>query len=114
MVAGTKIDDSFPKGQFYTDGYADPLRLDVNGEVGDLFVYVKSDITMKQLKSFKFEFDIKCICFETNSGRSKWALSMFTNQCFNQKISFSKILAKQLIITIKTMTNSCTLGILIQ
>ena len=74
MVAETKIDDSFPKGQFYIEGYADPLRLDRNCEGGRLLVYVKSDITMKHLKSFKFELDIECICFEINLRGNKWVL----------------------------------------
>ena len=64
MVAETKIDDTFPKEQFHIEGNADPLRLDRNCEGGGLLVYVKNDITMRQLKSFKFEIDIECICFE--------------------------------------------------
>ena len=74
MVAGTKIDDSFTKRQFYIEGYAYPLRLDRNFEGGGLLVYVKSDITMEQLKSFKFDLDIECICFEINLRGNKWAL----------------------------------------
>ena len=74
IVAETKIDDSFPKEQFYIEGYADPLRLDRNGEGGGLLVYVKSDITMRQLKSVKFEIDMECICFEINLRGKKWAL----------------------------------------
>ena len=66
MVGETKIDDSFPKEQFHIEGYADPLRLDRDGEGGGLLVYVKSDITMRQLQSFKFEIDVECICFEIN------------------------------------------------
>ena len=58
MVGETKIDDSFPKEQFHIEGYADPLRLDRDGEGGGLLVYVKSDITMRQLQSFKFEIDM--------------------------------------------------------
>ena len=74
MVAETKTDDSFPKEQFHIEGYADPLRLDRNGEGGGLLVHVKSDITMRQLKSFKFEIDMECICFEINLRGKKWVL----------------------------------------
>ena len=74
MVAETKIDDSFPQGQFYMEGYADPLRLDRNCEGGGLLVYVKSDITMKQLNSFKFELDMEFVCFEINLRGNKLAL----------------------------------------
>ena len=74
MVAETKIGDSFPKEQFHFEGYADPLRLDRNCEGGGLLVYVKSDITTRQLKYFKFEIDMECICFEINLRGKKWAL----------------------------------------
>ena len=57
MVTETKINDSFPKEQFHFEGYADPLRLDRNCDGGGLLVYVKSDITTRQLKSSKFEID---------------------------------------------------------
>ena len=71
MVAETKINDSFPKEQFHVEGYADPLRHD---EGGGLLVYVKSDITMRQLQSFKFEIDMECICFQINVRGEKWVL----------------------------------------
>ena len=64
MVAETKIDHSFPKGQFFIQGYSEPFRLDRNSNGGGLLVYVKEDIPSKQLKSFKFEDDIECIGFE--------------------------------------------------
>ena len=114
MVGETKIDDSFPKEQFHIEGYADPLRLDRDGEGGGLLVYVKSDITMRQLQSFKFEIDMECICFEINLRGKNGSFSVFTDHHPNHKITFSKILAKQLIITVKNMTMFCCLVILIQ
>ena len=74
IVVETNIDDSFPKEQFYIERYADPLWLDRDGEGGGLLVYMKSDITMRQLKSFKFELDMECNCFEINLRGKKWAL----------------------------------------
>ncbi len=44
MVAETKIDFSFPRGQFLIDRFAAPFRLDRNKDGGGLLVYVKSDI----------------------------------------------------------------------
>ena len=37
-------------------------------------MYVKSDITMRQLKSFKFEIDTEYICFEIRLRGKKWVL----------------------------------------
>ena len=58
MVAETKLDASFPKEQFFIEGYSDPLRLDRNDCGGGLLAYVRSDISSNQLKSFKFDDDI--------------------------------------------------------
>ena len=38
MVAETKNDDSFPTKLFQSEGYADPLQLDRNGEGGGLLM----------------------------------------------------------------------------
>ena len=73
MVAETKIDNSFPKGQFFIQGYSEPFRLDRNSNGGGLLVYVKENIPSKQLKSFEFEDDIECIGFEINLRKKKWA-----------------------------------------
>ena len=114
MVAEAKTDDSFPKEQFYIEGYADPLRRSRNGEGGGLLVYVKNNIIMRQLKSFKFEFNMECICFEINLRGKNGLFSVFTDHLPNHKITFSKLLAKQLIITVKIMITSYYLVILIR
>ena len=74
MVAETKIDVSFPKEQFFIEGYSNPLRLDRNASGGGLLVYVRSDIPSSELKSFKFDGDVECICFEINLRGKRWAL----------------------------------------
>ena len=74
MVAETKIDDSFPKEQFFMEGYSYPLRLDRDGNGGGLLVYVRSDIPSTELKSFKFDSDVECVCFEINLRGKKWAI----------------------------------------
>jgi len=66
MVAETKINDSFPKEQLFMEGYSYPLRLDRDGNGGGLLVYVRSDIPSTELKSFKFDSDVECVCFEIN------------------------------------------------
>ena len=94
IVAETKIDDSFPKEQFHLEGYADPLRLDRNGEGGGFLVYVKSNITTRQLKSVKFETDMGCICFEINLTGKKWALFSIYRPPFQSQDYFFENLGK--------------------
>ena len=74
MIAETKIDASFPTGQFSIEGFATPFRLDRNANGGGLLVYVRSDIPSHRLNSFKFSDDIECISFEINLRKKKWVL----------------------------------------
>ena len=53
MVAETKIDSSFLRGQFLIDRFAAPYRLDKNKDGGGLLVYVRSNIPSPLLTSFK-------------------------------------------------------------
>ena len=74
MLAETKIDSTFPTGQFAIEGFANHFRLDRNANGGGLLVYVRSDIPSHQLNSFKFSDDIECISFEMNLKKKKWVL----------------------------------------
>ena len=47
MISETNIDDSFSIRQFLTDGYTAPYRLNRNSVGGDIFVYVREDISSK-------------------------------------------------------------------
>ena len=73
MIAETKLDATFPIGQFAIEGFATPFRLDRNANGDGLLVYVGSDIPSRHLKSFKFSDAIECICFEINLRKKKWA-----------------------------------------
>ena len=44
MVSETKLDSSFPKGQFQLHGYSEPYRLDRNGYGGGILLYIRSKI----------------------------------------------------------------------
>ena len=60
LVSETKLDQSFPPAQFYLKGFSQPpYRLDRTKEGGGLLLYIRNDITSKQL-SPTFE-GIECI-----------------------------------------------------
>ena len=44
FVSETKIDDSFPNGNFLIDGFSTPYRLDRNSNGGGLMLFVREDI----------------------------------------------------------------------
>ena len=47
MISETKLDNSFPKSQFFIDGCHTQFRCERNGNGGDIFLYVREDITAK-------------------------------------------------------------------
>ena len=49
MTSETKLDESFPIGQFLIDGYSVPFRLDRNENGGGILLYVRDDIPSKLL-----------------------------------------------------------------
>ena len=50
LVSESKIDDTFPKAQFWVEGYSTSYRLDKTCKRGDLLLHVREDIPSKQIK----------------------------------------------------------------
>ena len=44
MISETKIDESFPKGNFLIEGFSTPYRLDRDSKGGGIMLYVRADI----------------------------------------------------------------------
>ena len=49
MVSDTKLDNSFPVGQFLIDGYSPPIRPDRDIHRGGLMFFVRKDIPCELL-----------------------------------------------------------------
>ena len=49
MISETKLDDSFPQGQFLIEGFHSPFRFDRNKTGGRILLYVREDIPAKVL-----------------------------------------------------------------
>ena len=47
MISETKLDDSFPQGQFLIDSFHSPFRFDRNKSGGGILLYVREDIPTK-------------------------------------------------------------------
>ena len=47
MISETKLDQSFPNGQFRIHGFSEPYRFDINGNGGGIFLYIREDIPSK-------------------------------------------------------------------
>ena len=44
MISETKIDESFPQGNFLIDGFSSPYRLDRDSKGGGIMLYIREDI----------------------------------------------------------------------
>ena len=44
MISETKIDDSFPIGNFLIHGFSPPYRLDRDSKGGGIMLYIREDI----------------------------------------------------------------------
>ena len=73
MISETKLDDSFPEGQFFIDGFHTPFRYDRNGNGGSILLYVREDIPAKVI-----HFDCstsESVFVEINLLREKWLIN---------------------------------------
>ena len=73
IIEETKLDASFPNGQFIVPGYKQPYRWDRDCNGGGVIVYIREDIPSKKLDSFKLD-DIEGQFFELNLRKSKWLM----------------------------------------
>ena len=72
MVSETKIDDSYPAGQFTIEGYSKPIRLDRNRYGGGIMIFPREDLPCHELKYHKLPSDIECMFLELRIRQSKW------------------------------------------
>ena len=47
MISETKVEDSFPDGQFLLDGFGTPFRLDRNRNSGGIMLFIRNNIPAK-------------------------------------------------------------------
>ena len=74
IVQETKLDSSFPDGQFCIEGYSPPFRKDRNAYGGGLLVYIKEHIPAKILTNHDLEINIEGMYIELNFNNDKWLL----------------------------------------
>ena len=84
LISETKLDDSFPSGQFKICRFSIPYRFDRNSMGGGLLLYIRHDIPTKLLKH-DFGTNIENLSVEINLRKRKW----FFNGSYNpHKVKF--------------------------
>ena len=71
IITESKLNETFPLGQFCIDDFTVPYRLDRNIHGGGVLIYVREDIPSKQLNIHVFP---EGIFVEINLRQAKWLL----------------------------------------
>ena len=94
LVSETKLDDTFPIGQFYIDGFATPYHFDRTLQGGGILLYIREDIPSKILKFEPVQNNFKGFFVEINLLKKKWLLSCSYNPTRKNIINHVKILVQ--------------------
>ena len=73
LISETKIDNSFPKGEFLIKAFCDPSRIERNVYRGEILLYVREDISAKLLSVGPLPAE--CFFVEINLRKRKWLVS---------------------------------------
>ena len=73
ILEETKLDETFPVGQFHIDGFMPPFRRDRNGFGGGVMIFVREGIPAKVIDT-NLPNDIESIFVELNLKNNKWLL----------------------------------------
>ena len=71
MLTETKLDDTFPLGQFYVEGFTMLYRLDMNCNGGCVITYVREGIPSKILEKHKLPQDVEGMFVKLNFRKTK-------------------------------------------
>ena len=93
MISETKLDSSFPNGQFQIYGYSEPYRLDRNGNGSGILVFICEDIPTKLID---FQMKIEVFFIELYLRRKKWLLCCSYNPKYSQISHHLKEIGKNL------------------
>ena len=95
LLSETKLDETYPSGQFEIDGYKS-IRLDRNCHGGGIMFFVRDDLPCKELKLHNLPKDIEGIFIEITIRKMKY-LIMGAYNPHKDKISyFLKHVSKEL------------------
>ena len=102
LVTESKLDDTFPMGQFQIEGFSRPIRLDRNRNGGGLIVFMRDDLTCRELKPRVLYPELECTFLEVRIRHNKWLVVVGYNpqkeniNYFLEKVSLEvdKLLSK--------------------
>jgi exonuclease III len=72
LVTESKLDDSFPMGQFQIEGFSRPIRLDRTRNGGGLVIFSRDNLTCYELKPRTLYPELECTFLEMRIKQNKW------------------------------------------
>ena len=72
VITESKLDDTFPHGQFQIEGFARPIRLDRCRNGGGVIIFFRDDLICNELKPRILYPDIECTFLEMRIRESRW------------------------------------------
>ena len=109
LVSESKLNDTFPIGQFLIDGFHMPFRRDRTDKGGGLLLYLQEHIPCKQLQ-VTLESHIEAIFVEINLKKRKWLLICGYNPAKNNISTFLSIIENKLNELCKKYENIIMMG----
>ena len=110
LLSETKLDSSFPTGQFLMNGFRKPYRLDRCSNGGGLLIFIREDIPSRELTEYKIPDKIECVFVEINIRKKKWLLCCSYNPHKNNISNHMHHLNKGLDVYLKNYDNLLILG----
>ena len=75
VITDSKLDQSFPEPQFFVNRFLKPFRKDRNRHGRRLLMYIKEEISQKEL-SLNLPSNIEIIIIELNINMIKWLVTL--------------------------------------
>ena len=110
LLSETKLDDSFPTGQFSLNGYSKLCRLDRSSNGGGILLYVREDIPSRLLTDYKIKDNVELFFVEVNIRKKKWLLSCSNNPHKSNISNHLHHLNKDLDVYLKSYDNILIVG----
>ena len=95
LISETKLDASFPSGQFILDGFTPPYRPDRTQRGGGIMLFIREDIHSKLLNTNTSISGIENLLVEINLHSKKWLISGSYNPHLNSTQYHSTQLSKK-------------------
>ena len=110
LLSETKLDDSFPTGQFSLNGYSKLYSLDRSSNRGGILLYVRDDIPSRLLTDSKIKDNVELFFVEVNIRKKKWLLSCSYNPHKSNISNHLHHLNKGLDVYLKSYDNILIMG----